>query len=254
MGGKDKPLVIDSNALVGEGMTWEEPKRAVDYKVELLLERAAEAGIDRSCVMTLPENSYERANAEVARLCEKYPDKLIGFAVHSPQRETGRLKALLTEEVKSMGLKGLRSDGHPTRELLDVVIELGVPVMYYPVPHPCSELVRMYHFMAITYPSVNFILPHLGSYRGERWWVHIEAIDLAKRHRNIHLEASGLDSHEFLEMAARELPAEQLVFGSFAPEGDPRVERHAFKLLKLPGEQEAKMAGGNMQRLLRLSG
>jgi uncharacterized protein len=261
-------VIIDCDALVGQGITWDEPTRQVDYNVELLLERASEAGIDRSCVMTLPHDSYEEANSEVARLCEKYPDKLIGFAVHSPQRETGHLKAMLREEIRSKGLKGVKSDGHPTRELLDVVAELDIPVIYYPVPDPCSELGRMYHLMATTYPSVNFILPHLGSYRSAQWWVHLEAIDLAKRHRNIHLEASGLDGHQYLEMAARELPAEQLVFGSFAPEGDPRVELYAFRLLaedmgtswpytpehiRVTSEQEAKMVGGNMQRLLRMS-
>lgn len=253
MGDQAKPLVIDCHAQVGDGVTWMEPKRPVDYKVELLLERAAEAGIDRSCVMAPQNDSYEEANTEVARLCQKYPDKLIGFAVHSPQRETGRLKAMLTEEVRSRGLKGLKSDGHPTREILDVVAELGIPVIYYPVPNPCSELVRMYHLMANTYASVKFILPHLGSYRSARWWVHLEAIDLAKRHPNVYLEATGLDGHQYLEMAARELPAEKIVFGSFAPEHDPRVELHAIKLLKLPDQQEAKILGANIRRLLQLS-
>jgi hypothetical protein len=31
---------------------------------------------------------------------------------------------------------------------------------------------------------------------------------------------------------------------------DSRVEIHAVKLLKLPGRQEAKVLGGNIQRLL----
>lgn len=253
MGDPAKALVIDCHAQLGEGETWAEPKRPVDYKVDLVLERAAEAGIDRSCVAAPQNASYEQANIHVARLCEKYPDKLIGFAVHNPQSETGRLKAMLTEEVKVMGLKGLKTDGHPTREILDVVAELDIPVIYYPVPNPGSELIGMYHLMTATYPSVKFILPHLGSYRSERWWAHIEAIDQAKRHPNIYLEASGLDSHLYLEMAAQELPAEQILFGSYAPEHDPRVEIYAFKLLKLPPEQEAKTLGGNMQRLLHMS-
>jgi len=252
MGDPGKALVIDCHAQLGEGETWAEPKRLVDYKVELVLERAAEAGIDRSCVSAPQNSSYEEANIRVARLAEKYPDKLIGFAVHNPQTETGRLKAMLTEEVKSMGLKGLKTDGHPTREILDVVAELHIPVIYYPGPN--ADLVRLYHLMVATYPSVNFILPHLGAYRSNPWSNHHAAIDLAKRHPNIYLEASGLDGIQYLEMAARELPAEKLVFGSFAPEDDPRVEIYAFKLLKLPPDQEAKTLGGNMQRLLQSRG
>jgi hypothetical protein len=228
----------------------------------MVLERAAEAGIERSCVSAPQNPSYEQANIHVARLCEKYPDKLIGFAVHNPQAETGQLRAKLIEEVKSMGFQGLKSDGHPTRELLDVVAELGIPVIYYPADswplvNQSWELIRMYHIMTATYPTVNFILPHLGRFRTAPaacgWWIHIEAIDLAKRHPNLHLEASGIDTHSYREMAAKELPADQLVFGSFAPELDPRVEIYAFKLLKLPPEQEAKALGGNIQRLLHMS-
>jgi len=262
MGNPAKALVIDCHAQLGEGETWAEPKRPVNYTVEMILERAAEAGIDRSCVSAPRNPSYEQLNIQVARLCEKYPDRLIGFAVHNPQTEAGRLKARLTEEVRTMGLKGLKTDGHPTREILDVAAELRIPVIYYPadswpLANPPWELIRWYHLMAASYPMVNFILPHLGRYRSAPaacgWWIHIEAIDLAKRHPNIHLEASGIDSHLYREMAAQEVPAAQIVFGSYAPELDPRVEIYAFKLLKLPPAQEAKVLGGNIQRLLRMS-
>ena len=66
------------------------------------------------------------------RLCERHAGSLIGFAAHSPPREAGRLRQMLTEEVKSMGLRAVRSDGHPTRELLDAALELNIPVLYYP--------------------------------------------------------------------------------------------------------------------------
>ncbi len=248
-----KPSVIDCHAQVGSGETWAGPKRTVDYSLKLVLKRAAEAGIDLSCIMAPRSVSYEHKNREVARLGAKYPEKLIGFAVHSPQRETGRLKAMLTQEVREMGLRGLKTDGHPTREILDAVAELGIPVIYYPDSSGGSGPARMFHMMAATYPSVSFILPHLGSYRSENWWAHIETIDLAKRYPNVYIETSGILSHKYLEMAARDLPAEKIIFGSYSPELDPRVEVHAVRLLKLPGHQEAGVLGGNLQRLLGLS-
>jgi predicted TIM-barrel fold metal-dependent hydrolase len=242
--------VIDCHAQVGTGETWAGPARHVDYKIELLLERAAEAGIECCCIMAPRSQSYEQPNREIGRICEKHPDKLIGFAVHSPQREAGHIEMLLTAEVKSKGMKGLKTDGHPTREVLDVVAELGIPVIYSPNPKESAELPRMFHMMVSTYPTVNFILPHLGSYRSELWWAHIQTIDLLKRYHNLYAETSGVGSYKYLEMAARELPAEKLLFGSFGPELDPRVQYHAVKLLKLPGSQEAKVLGGNIQRLL----
>lgn len=264
--------VIDCLGQLGPGQTWPEsgPERWVDYQLEKLLEHAAQAGIDRTCVMAPQNMSYAESNRNIAAVCEKHPDRLIGFAVHSPQRETGKLGDLLRQEVRSMGLKAVKSDGHPTRELLDAVSELNIPVVYYPenqlgVRTTTERSERAYlnstagcidppsvgfHMMASLYPHINFILPHLGSYRSETWWAHINAIDLVKRYPNIYLETSGVLSHKYLEMAAQELPAEKFLFGSYSPETDSRVEIYAIKLLKLPSEKESQVFGGNLKRLL----
>ncbi len=94
-------------------------------------------------------------NRDVARVVEKYPDKLIGFAVHSPQRETGRLRGMLVEEVKWIGLKGVKSDGHPTRELLNGVGARCLNIMYYPDINQCADLVRRSYTMALAGPLRN---------------------------------------------------------------------------------------------------
>jgi predicted TIM-barrel fold metal-dependent hydrolase len=246
-------LVIDSHAVIGVGKTRDVPPRWVNYNLEGLLERSGEAGIDRSCVMALLDPFSDFANRETADLCAKTPDKLIGFAVHNPQREAGRVRAKLIEEVRSMGLKGVRSDGHPTRELLDTAAELKVPVMFYPEPNEYAGPGRAYYMIATAYPSVNFILPHLGAYRAWQWWAHYEAIDLVKRFPNVYVETSSVVSRKYLDMAARDIPADKILFGSLAPVLDPRVEIHSVKLLKLPEASKALILGGNMQRLLGLS-
>jgi hypothetical protein len=259
-----EPLVIDCNTALGEGVTWEPKTRAVNYDPAALLRYSAEAGIQRSCVAPARNKLYREKNKELAQLCEKYPEKFIGFAAHNPQAETGTLRQMLIEEVKSMGLKGLRTDGHPTREALDTAAELDIPVMYYPVlgvrdpsggpwstgPQVYTGPARAYYIMAKTYPSVNFILPHLGSYRSSEWLAHIEAIELAKRFPNVYVETSGVLSHKYLEMAVRELPIEKIVFGSNAPEEDPRVEMYAVELLGLTRKQQTAVLGGNLRRLL----
>ncbi len=247
-----KPLVIDSDAQIGVGETWGSPSRWLEYKIEALLERSAAAGIDRTCVMAPRNPLYDLPNKQVAKVCEKYPERLIGFAVHNPQQESGHLRQLLTAEVKSLGLKGVKSDGHPSRELLDVAAELNIPVIYYPDLEAHPGPARAYYMIATAYPSVRFILPHLGAYRSWQWWAHYEAIDLVKRFPNVYVGTSSVVSRKYLEMAARELPAERILFGSFAPELDPRVEIFSVKLLKLPKPSEALVLGGNIQRLLGL--
>jgi hypothetical protein len=267
-----EPMIIDCNAAVGFGETWEPKEREVYYDPEILLKYSAEAGIQRSCIMPArhlldvsARNFYPKENRQIAKLCEKYPEKFIGFAAHNPQAEAGTLRKTLNEEVRSMGLKALRTDGHPTREVLDVVAELNIPVMYYPhlsgfYPDGSSGSreftgpIGAYFYMATSYPSVNFILPHLGCYRSVQYWsAHFEAIELVKRFANVYVETSGVMTPKYLHWAAAELPAEKILFGSNALEEDPRVEMFAVKLLKLPKPQEAAVLGGNISRLLRLS-
>jgi predicted TIM-barrel fold metal-dependent hydrolase len=245
-----KRLVIDCHGFLGTGTTWADPPREVDYQAEALFAHDQDAGIDRHCVMPPRNDTYTQPNKLVARMCEKHPDKLIGFVAHSPQREAGQLRRLLVEEVKSMGLRGVRSDGPPTRELLDAALELNIPVMYYPGPGKWQELGAFYHMPATAYPKVNFIIPHIGQYCSWRWPPHIEAIELASRYSNVYLDMSGIGSFKYVEMAARELAAEKLLFGCCAPEQDPRVAREGLRLLKLPPDRHARVAGLNFLALI----
>jgi uncharacterized protein len=242
-------VVVDSHALLGKGVTWAEPEREVNYELGELLEQAARAGIDRLCVVSPRTADYKAANQYIARVCAQHRDKLIGFAVHNPQTEAGRLRPMLDEEVKSMGLRAVRSDGPPTRELLDAALALRITVIYYPRMTSAQSPARWYYTMASEYPRVNFILPHLGQYRSAVWWAHVEAIDLVKRHSNLYVDTSGIGSLKYLEMAARELAPERILFASFAPELDARVGMETIRLLKLP-QSQAKILGGNILRLL----
>lgn len=245
-------MIVDSHAQVGTGEIWHEPKSRVDYRVEHFLQRASEAGIDRLCVMAPQNDSYEEPNREVARVCRRHPSRLIGLGVHHVEKEAGRLRASIWEEVRSQGFRGIKVDGHPTREVLDVAAELSIPVMYYAAAVPGSGPARYFRMIATAYPTVNFILPHLGSCRSRNWWAHIETIDLVKRYPNVYVETSGVAYHEFLEQAVRELPPEKILFGSFAPELDPRVEIHLVRLLKAKNQE--KVLGGNILRLLNERG
>ena len=133
--------IVDCNMWMGSGGAWgyvDAPAsplgttREVKYEPRQVIDECDRAGIAKACVISLRHVEYADANRFIADECAKHPDRLIGIAVHSPQREEGRLRKLITDEVKSMGLKAVRSDGPPTRELLDVVRDLGIPVIYYP--------------------------------------------------------------------------------------------------------------------------
>src|SRR5262249_48498634 len=191
--------------------------------------------------------TYEKANREIADLVAKYPDRFIGFAKHDPETEAGKIRGMLIHEVREMGLKGLKLHKLPTREVLDTVAELKIPVLFHP------PKVSDFHQIASLYPDVSFIMAHLGSFSSANYAEHLAAIDAAKRYPNVYLETSSVVFFEYLELAARALPPEKILFGSDGPLVDSRVELFKIRLLKLPKEHEAKVLSGNILRLLHMS-
>ena len=225
--GENRPMIIDAHCHAGLGQEMSAPW-TTRADPEVTLARMAEAGIDRTIIFPINNTDFERPNHEIAEICARYPGKFIGFAKHDPESESGRIRALLKREVESLGLKGLKLHRLPTREVLDTVTELRIPVLYHP------EKVSNFHLIASEYPQVPFIMAHL----------------VARRYSNVYLETSSVVFLKFLERAVKELGAEKLIFGSDGPEVDSRVELYKVRLLRLPPADEAKVLGGNILRLL----
>ena len=238
-----KSLVIDAHCHAGTGQQMQAPWNT-RADVQVTLQHMAEAGIDRTIIFPINNSDYERPNQEVAEICAQHPGKFIGFAKHDPQQEAGRIGRLLRREVEQLRLRGLKLHRLPTREVLDAVEELRIPILYHP------ERVVNFFNIASEYPKVNFVMAHLGNFASRDWSEHLEAISMARRFPNVFLETSSVVFFKFLEMAAREVGADKLIFGSDGPELDSRVELYKVKLLKLSPADEAKVLGGNISRLL----
>jgi predicted TIM-barrel fold metal-dependent hydrolase len=257
--------VVDCHMLFGSGLGWwdvehgggsregpAEKPAPLQYDVARILDQCGRAGINRACLLPLVNESYATANRAVADVCAKHPDRFIGFAAHSPEREEGRIRSLLTSEVRSMGLRAVRSDGHPTRELLDAVRELGIPLIYSPTVAPPVGPARMFYMLTENYPDVNFILPHMNRYCPD-YIAAMEVVDYARLRPNFHFDTSATMYLKYLERATQTVPIEQILFGSCAPNLDAVVAVETIRLLELPPEQHAKVMGGNILRLLKLT-
>jgi predicted TIM-barrel fold metal-dependent hydrolase len=240
---QSKPPVIDADCHAGHGQGMSAPWTTF-ADPQVTLERMAEAGIDRTIVFPIDNETYEKPNEEIAEISKRHPGKFIGFAKHDPQTENGRIPELLRREVKELGLKGLKLHRLPTRDVLDVVTELGIPVLYHP------QRVANFQMIASEYPQIPFVMAHMGSFGSDQWTEHLAAIDVAKRYPNVYLETSSVLFSKYLRMAVDELGARKIIFGSDGPEVDARVEIHKIRLLKLSPEDEAAVLGGNMARLL----
>ncbi len=244
---RGRALVVDAHVHAGKGLhygkegeapwtTWNDP--------EWTLRKMDEASIDRSVIFPISNATYEKANEEIASFVARWPDRFIGFAKHDAKTEEGRIRGLLTREVKELGLRGLKLHGTPSREMLETAAELRIPILCHPAKvadlrGPASE-----------WPSIPFLLAHLGSFASRDWREHLAAIELARALPNVHLETSSVVFHDYLERAARELPAEKLVFGSDGPLVDARVELGKIRLLRLTPERERLVLGGNILRIL----
>jgi len=238
-----RALVIDAHCHAGRGQAMSAPWTTL-AGVDVTLRHMAEAGIDRTILFPINNPDYEKPNQEIAEICGRHPGKFLGFAKHDPQTEAGRIRALLRREVESLGLKGLKLHRLPTREVLDTVAELGIPILYHP------EKVANFHMIAQEYPQIPFLMAHLGNFASRDWAEHIEAIGVARRYPNVYLETSSVVFFKFLEMAAKEAGPDKLIFGSDGPELDSRVELHKIRMLKLSAADEARVLGGNIARLL----
>ncbi|MHC4396345.1 MAG: amidohydrolase family protein [Planctomycetota bacterium] len=244
-----RPKVIDAHCHAGKGVNYGRDDSKSDpwttyNDPEWTLRKADEVGIDQTIIFPISNTTYQQANEEIAFYVRRWPDRFIGFAKHDSKTEAGKIRNMLRREVRELGLKGLKLHGVPTKEMVETAAELSIPILFHP-PNVADSLE-----VVQSYPQVSFILAHLGSFASREWREHVRAIEAAKKFPNFYLDTSSVVFFEYLQRAARELPAEKLIFGSDGPLVDSRVELYKVRLLKLPRQKQQLILGGNIQRLL----
>lgn len=250
---------------------WMSPQPLRTYELHI-----EEAGADKAVAVPLDCTSAHGmtvvSNAQIARLME-LTDKVIGFASVDP----GQADAAdtLKRDVQEYGLRGLKLD--PALQQFDVADadkafpvyqaaqELGIPLLIDCglswAPKGRAELARPLALEPAihAFPELQIVISHFA------WpWVD-EAVALALKHRNVHLETSILNSGtppESLRLALdrigldlldRSLHA-QVVFGSDYPRVDPKRVADGVRRLGLRPRLERKIFNDNAVRLLRLEG
>lgn len=236
--------VIDCHVHAGLGEDLTAPW-STDNPPEHTLRNMRQGNIDQSVIFPIANPTYEKANIGIAEICRKYPGKFIGFAKHDAVAEKGRIRSLLLREVRELGLRGYKSHApQPTPEALDTIAELRIPCLYH--PRQVADLVEI----ARAYPTIDFILAHLGSPQSRNPKEHVNGIEAVKRYPNVHIETSYCIETRYIEKAVSELPAEKILFGSDGPDTNSALEVFKIRMLNLPKRQEELILGGNMLRLL----
>jgi uncharacterized protein len=240
-------LIIDSHCHAGKGDIKTDPWNS-DVSIEPYLRRARVAGIDKTVVVSAFHSDYATANFELARVVARYPDRLIGFAFVHCARDKGRIFQIVERAVARWGFRGIKVHGHdamPTREVCETAKRLRLPMLVDVVGR--AQAVQG---LALEYPNVNFIIPHLGSFADD-WRAHQQVINMLVRHPNVYADTSGVRRFDYLVQAVKRAGARKLLFGSDGPWLHPALELHKIRLLRLQPEAEALILGGNLLRLMR---
>jgi uncharacterized protein len=243
-------MIIDCHCHIGKGEAMTDPWNT-SAPLQPYFRRARAAGIDRTVVFPLFSSDYARANAQLFRLIEDHPDRLIGFAFVHARRDAGRVFDMLKRAVTQWGFRGIKVHGleaMPTREVCEAARAFRLPLLVDVAGRPA-----VIEMLAPEYPDVNFLVPHLGSF-GDDWKAHQQVIDQLVRYPNVFADTSGVRRFDYIVQAVDRAGPGKLLFGSDGPWLHPGLELHKIRLLGLPAPEEAMILGDNALRLLGRTG
>jgi hypothetical protein len=239
-------VIIDCHCHAGRGDGLTGPWDTA-APLEAYLRRAAQAGIQRTVLFAAFHSNYAVANREVARIVNSRPDRFYGFAFVHPERDRGRVYALVKTAVERFGFCGIkvhRYDARITREICEVARAFSLPVLY-----DVMGEVSIAELLAAEYPDVSFIIPHLGSFADD-WQAQLAFIDHLTRHPNIYTDTSGVRRFDLLTQAVQRAGANKILFGSDGPWLHPGIELAKVRALTLSPAEAQLVLGGNLLRLI----
>lgn len=242
-------MIIDCHchAGKGDGLTgpWD-----TNAPLDRYLERASQAGIDRTVLLAAFHSNYTIANRQVGRLVASDPDRFYGFAFVHAARDRGHVAGMVREAVEQFGFVGIkvhRHDARISREICEVARGFSLPILY-----DVMGEVSVVELLATEYPDVRFIIPHLGSFSDD-WRAHVALTDQLVRHANVYTDTAGVRRFDLLEQAVLRAGA-KVLFGSDGPWLHPGVELAKIRALALPPALEQLVLGKTFLRLIGRGG
>lgn len=241
-------MIVDCHCHAGKGELLTAPWNT-NAPLDTYLRRAKEAGIQRTVVFPVLDADNMRANAEVARLVRRHPNRLIGFAFIHPFKDAGHMREMLEKAVQEWGFRGIKvhgSDAMPTRQLCELARKFKIPMLV-----DVAGKTHVVEMLASEFPDVNFIIPHLGSFAGD-WRAHQVVVDQLVRFSNVFTDTAGVQRFDYIVQAVKRAGAHKVLFGSDGPWLHPGLELFKIRLLRLPPRCEALVTGGNLLRLISI--
>jgi predicted TIM-barrel fold metal-dependent hydrolase len=235
--------------------------------VDAVLQQMQEAGIDKSILFACYAPILYASNDFVAKICKKFPDKLIGFASVNPKEKNA--PQALENAINNLGLRGLKlhpplQDFYPNSKEMWPIYEkaqaLHIPVVFHVGSTPFGSLVKLSQAdpllideVAIAFPKLNIILTHLGTL-----W-HNETFMVVEKNPNVYLDTAAYP-YEIKELLTcnmvERIGEKKLIFGTdFPMPYEKKVHQmkdhvEAIRSLEISDEVKENIFHKNLERIL----
>ncbi len=258
----DGHVHIEEKATVRPPFTVESLIQHMDESPNLLGRRVDYALVQGPTPRDPKGFDYEKQHEYLLQSTGKYPDRLFAMMFINPLMDVDKgllvLDKLVTRGVKAVKLHPRISVFRPDSNAKQIA----------PILERCSKLKLHVHIhsgdpfcepsriepLAESFPDVPIVICHFGS---QMISYAVDAIGVAKRRKNIFLEANSYPM-ERLKEGVRTVGPAQFIFGSDCPINDIWSWANMIEVLKKPAplgvglsDQETEMIlSGNMARLL----
>jgi uncharacterized protein len=195
---------------------------------ESVISQMDEAGIDKSVLFAVDAPILYASNQYVKSLCDRYPDRFIGFASLNPKSTDAT--TVLEHAVDELGLRGLKlhpplQDFFPNDETVFPVYEkaaqLDIPVVFHVGTTPFGNRCKLSQAnplliddVANNFPELRIMLTHLGTL-----W-HNESFMIVEKHPNVYIDTAAYlyEIPRLLDVnLVKRLGANKVVFGTDYP-------------------------------------
>lgn len=226
-----------------------------DGKLETLLKRGEEAGVDKFVVHSVATTpmQVEHINTFIMESVKAHPDKLIGFATIHPDYPNIQQEI---ERIIAGGLKGVKIHPDFQKFVIDdekafplyECIEGRLPLLVHTgdYRYEYSKPERMAKVLD-RFPKMTTIGAHFGG-----WSVWEEATEILAD-KNIYVDTSSSLYAISPETAVRLIHrygVEKVLFGTDYPMWLPKDELERFMKLDLTDDEREKILHGNVERIL----
>ena len=236
-------MIIDMLSHIGK-------RKGETTTVEELIDLMDEAGVDKAMTCSQLEHID---NEYIAEAQQRYPDRILGFAVINPWAMDGEMELeKCFSDYKFYGLKinalrfGFSIDRH---SLMDPFFEICRKYNKAVVGHAMSDLFSLpakWEEMARTFPEVNFVLAHIGIPL-----MVDDACKIAKRNKNVYLN-TAVTFEPAVKQAIKIAGPEKVVLGTDAPYGSMVQHMDVIRRSVDDKDAQALILGENMRKIFKL--